>query len=154
MRVGAGTEPGAAPMRCVRRRSAHLNKARAATLYEVVAAYAKEKDHHLQALTPALCASTSSQRCYRDQLVAGKYRSPYGCQARMWKMALTDDHGKRCAKGFGAFLTATSAEGLGKGQERKKLHALRTKVNNPGYKKTFVRDSGAIRASIRAGASR
>jgi hypothetical protein len=67
--------------RCVRRRSARLNKNKADELGLVISAYAKEKDNHLRALTPAVFASICNERAYRDQLVAGNYKSPYGLQA-------------------------------------------------------------------------
>jgi len=74
----------------VRRRSARLNKGKADELGLVIRAYAREKDDHLRALTPAVFAGTPSDRAYRDQLVASGYESPHGLQARMWKMAAKD----------------------------------------------------------------
>jgi len=76
--------------RCVRRHSAYLNKNKADELSLVISAYVKEKDNHLQALTPAVFAGFCNERAYRDQLVASNYKSPYGLKARMWKMALKD----------------------------------------------------------------
>lgn len=62
---------------------------------------------------------------------------------------ITDDHGKRYGKGFGAFLARASGAALEKGRRRDKLHAIRKRalakgnfakarritVNNLGYKK-------------------
>lgn len=62
---------------------------------------------------------------------------------------LTDDHGRRYGKGFGAFLKRASAHDLDKGRKRAKLHAVRREarargdpakarrvlVNNLGHKK-------------------
>jgi len=76
--------------RCVRRRSARLNQCKADELGLVIGAYAKEHDDHLRALTPAVFAGLPNDRVYRDQLVARGYKSPYGLQARMWKLAAKD----------------------------------------------------------------
>jgi putative transposase len=88
MRVKAQDEQ--LPRRCLRRCSAHLNKDKASELAALISAYAREKNDHLQAFTPAIFAKLPDARTYRDQLVARKYRSPHGLQARMWKMALKD----------------------------------------------------------------
>jgi hypothetical protein len=88
--MSAATQDEQGLRRCVRRRSAHLKEGKADELGLVIGAYAKEKDDHLRALTPAVFAGLSDDRAYRDQLVARGYESPYGLQARMWKMALKD----------------------------------------------------------------
>jgi putative transposase len=88
--MSAATQDEQGLRRCVRRRSARLNKGKAGELGLVIGAYVKEKDDHLRALTPAVFAGLSDDRAYRDQLVARGYKSPYGLQARMWKMALKD----------------------------------------------------------------
>ena len=80
------------PMRCVRRQSAYLNKGKSEELDNLINSYAKEKDYHLRSLTPQVFASYPSQISYRDSLLhrPDGYKSPYGLQARMWKMALKD----------------------------------------------------------------
>lgn len=80
------------PMRCVRRQSAYLNKGKSEELDNLINSYAKEKDYHLRSLTPQVFASYPSQISYRDSLLhrLDGYKSPYGLQARMWKMALKD----------------------------------------------------------------
>jgi len=78
------------PRRCVRRQSVRLNRGKADELGSLIGAYAKEKDAHLKALTPAVFACTPNDRAYRDQLVARNYKSPHGLQARMWKMVVKD----------------------------------------------------------------
>jgi len=88
--MSAATQDEQVPLRCVRRRSARLNRGRADELSSVISAYAKEKDDHLKALTPSVFASIHNERAYRDQLVECDYESPHGLQARMWKMALKD----------------------------------------------------------------
>jgi len=88
MRVKAHNEQ--LPRRCLRRQSVCLNRGKADELGSVIGAYAKEKDAHLKALTPAVFAGTPNDRAYRDHLVARNYKSPYGLQARMWKMAMKD----------------------------------------------------------------
>jgi putative transposase len=88
MRVKAQNEQ--LPRRCVRRQSVRLNRGNADELGSIISLYAKEKDAHLKALTPAVFAGTPNDRAYRDQLVARNYKSPYGLQARMWKMAVKD----------------------------------------------------------------
>jgi len=88
--MSAATQDEQGLRRCVRRRSAHLKEGKADEPGLVIGAYAKEKDDHLRALTPAVFAGLSDDRAYRDQLVARGYESPYGLQARMWKMALKD----------------------------------------------------------------
>jgi len=62
--------------RCVRRRSACLNKTKADELGLVIGAYAKEKDGHLRAFTPTLFASLYNERAYRDQLVTSNIKAP------------------------------------------------------------------------------
>ncbi|MHB1762651.1 MAG: zinc ribbon domain-containing protein [Acidimicrobiales bacterium] len=86
------TAEEAIPQRCVRRRSPRLNRGKASDLHALVDAYAKEKDDHLRALGPAVFAGFSGDHAYRDHLLhkPGGYTSPYGLQARMWKMALKD----------------------------------------------------------------
>jgi len=88
--VSAATQDEQSLHRCVRRPSSRLNKGKADELGLVIRAYAREKDDHLRALTPAVFAGTPNDRAYRDQLVASGYRSPHGLQARMWKMAAKD----------------------------------------------------------------
>jgi transposase len=80
------------PMRCVRRQSAYLNKGKSEELDNLINSYAKEKDYHLRSLTPQVFASYPNQISYRDSLLhrLDGYKSPYGLQARMWKMALKD----------------------------------------------------------------
>jgi len=88
--VSAATQDEQGLRRCVRRPSSRLNKGKAGELGLVIRAYAREKDDHLRALTPAVFAGTPNDRAYRDQLVASGYESPHGLQARMWKMAAKD----------------------------------------------------------------
>jgi putative transposase len=76
--------------RCVRRHSVRLNKGKADDLHALIDMYAREKEDHLRALTPKMFAGFCNQRAYRDHLLKNGYTSPYGLQARMWKMALKD----------------------------------------------------------------
>lgn len=78
------------PMRCVRRTSEVLTKTKSSLLDELIEAYASEKDEHLSWLSPARFAALKNEREHRDELVRQGYRSPYGLQARMWKMAWKD----------------------------------------------------------------
>jgi hypothetical protein len=79
-------------MRCVRRHSPCLNRGKAGELHALIEAYVKEKDYHLRVLTPGVFANFSGERSYRDSLLhrPGGYVSPYGLQARMWKMTAKD----------------------------------------------------------------
>ena len=75
----------------VRQKSLPLNKKKWARAAETAAAYARQKDaflvqfgqiRHLHCL--------GEKRRLRDELVSAGFASPFGLQARMWKLALED----------------------------------------------------------------
>jgi hypothetical protein len=121
--VRAATKNEQVPLRCVRRRSVHLNRGKASELAALISAYAREKDDHLRALTPTVFASTPNDRAYRDQLVACNYKSPHGLQARMWKMAV--NHPALTGGACGTFPQAQVDQGArskgGAGTEQKRF---------------------------------
>ncbi len=78
-------------MRTIRRVSRKLNCEKWKRLIELVQSYADEKDAHLLFFgTDASFAGCASDRERRDLLVKEGYRSPFGLQARSWKLALKD----------------------------------------------------------------
>jgi len=78
-------------MRTIRRISLKLNRSKWKRIKELVEAYAQEKEAHLLFFgRDATFASCASDRERRDLLVKEGYRSPFGLQARQWKLALKD----------------------------------------------------------------
>jgi len=78
-------------MRTIRRISLKLNSCKWKRLLELVNRYAKEKDAHLLFFgSDATFAGCASDRERRDLLQNEGYRSPFGLQARSWKLALKD----------------------------------------------------------------
>ncbi|WP_252393532.1 hypothetical protein [Hydrogenibacillus sp. N12] len=79
--------------RTVRLMSLPLNRRKWETLKRTIEAYARQKDAflvryaHLDFL-PYL--GPGGRRALRDELVRTGFKSPYGLQARLWKMALED----------------------------------------------------------------
>ncbi len=77
--------------RTVRRTSLPLNKGKWQNVSETAGRYADEKNIHLRAFgSDGYFSECVSDRTRRDALVADRYVSPEGLQARMWKMSLKD----------------------------------------------------------------
>jgi putative transposase len=78
-------------MRTIRRHSRQLNRQKWEMLLGIAEAYGKEKDRWLCELSSVgNIDRLSSDRIQRDILVQSGYRSPFGLQARQWKIALKD----------------------------------------------------------------
>jgi putative transposase len=78
------------PMRTISRYSRSLNAGKWQVLVDLVRRYAEEKDAQLIVLgQDARFAECESDRTRRDALSDEGYKSSYGLQARMWKLALT-----------------------------------------------------------------
>ena len=79
-------------MRTFKRHSEKINQAKWNELRRIARQYRKEKNLHLS--TYYACDQNyfvdRSDRDRRDRLVREKYISPYGLQARMWKLALKE----------------------------------------------------------------
>ncbi|QZA32451.1 hypothetical protein [Hydrogenibacillus sp. N12] len=79
--------------RTVRLLSLRLNRKKWETLKRTIEAYARQKDAflvryaHLDFLS---YLGPGGRRALRDALVRTGFKSPYGLQARLWKMALED----------------------------------------------------------------
>ena len=78
-------------MRTVQREVRDVNVGKLATLDEIIAAYAAEKQHWLNVFASAENRPLLKvHRIVRDQAVHAGYCSQFGLQARMWKLALVD----------------------------------------------------------------
>ena len=78
-------------MRTIRRVSRELNRAKWEALREMARRYRAEKNAHLPHYhVDAHFAADSSERVYRDALVAARHANPNGLQGRMWKIAQKD----------------------------------------------------------------
>jgi putative transposase len=78
-------------MRTIKRESVILNKAKLCTVRLIASSYAKEKQHWLSVFQQhSFMGLIKKHRLVRNQFVKDKYDSPYGLQARMWKLALID----------------------------------------------------------------
>src|SRR3990167_7715424 len=78
-------------MRTVKRKAMPLNLKKQESLTDLCHAYAKEKQYWLDKLKGWKCQSLLGKpRVIRDEFVGKKYVSPYGLQARHWKLALQD----------------------------------------------------------------
>lgn len=78
-------------MRTIKRTSVDLNTNKRERLKAIAIAYSKEKQHWLNFFQKKGNVGYIKQpRKVRDRYVASKYKSPYGLQARMWKLALED----------------------------------------------------------------
>lgn len=78
-------------MRTIKRTSVDLNKNKQDKLSTIAIAYSKEKQYWLNFFQKKENLMFIKQpRKIRDQYVQSKYKSPYGLQARMWKLALED----------------------------------------------------------------
>ena len=78
-------------MRTVKRHSTELNKGKYATLEATASSYAAEKRYWLGYFQQAgHVHAIGRPRIARDEHIRNGYRSPFGLQARMWKLALTD----------------------------------------------------------------
>lgn len=81
-------------MRTFKRHSEKINQSKWNSLRLIARQYRKEKDLHLS--TYYACdqnySNDQSDRDRRDRLVKEKYISPYGLQARMWKLALKESY--------------------------------------------------------------
>ena len=78
-------------MRTVKRKAMPLNLKKQESLTDLCHAYAKEKQYWLDKLKGWKCQSLLGKpRVIRDEFVGEKYVSPYGLQARHWKLALQD----------------------------------------------------------------
>jgi|Deesub1362B_J571_1020462.scaffolds.fasta_scaffold26435_1 hypothetical protein len=77
--------------RTIKRYSLQLNKGKWQTLERIALSYASEFDRFLVKYgRPSTFARYPSHRQARDELLRGGYKSPFGLQARMWKLALKD----------------------------------------------------------------
>lgn len=75
----------------MRQKSLPLNAKKWAKLAETAEAYARQKDAFLAQYGHVKCLHhLGNKRALRDELVAAGFRSPFGSQARMWKLALED----------------------------------------------------------------
>jgi putative transposase len=78
-------------VRTVKRNTFLLNKEKKLHLERLCCAYSKEKQHFLQMLrNRRFLVLLGAPRKIRDLLVKDGYQSPYGLQARHWKLALQD----------------------------------------------------------------
>jgi len=78
-------------MRTIKRRVAKLNKVKLKIVKEMAVAYAREKHYWLNIFQQHDYKSQiKKHRDVRNEFVAISYQSPYGLQARMWKLALID----------------------------------------------------------------
>lgn len=78
-------------MRTIKRSSIQLNVEKSKIIAAIVAAYAKEKRYWLlQFQQKNILPYIKNHRFIRDRAVNAQYQSPYGLQARMWKLALQD----------------------------------------------------------------
>jgi IS605 OrfB family transposase len=78
-------------MRTVKHKALPLNAAKQGNLDELCRAYACEKRYWIQFLQSwTHQAHLDTPRKIRDQMIQQGYHSPYGLQARHWKLALTD----------------------------------------------------------------
>jgi hypothetical protein len=77
--------------RTVKRKSIKLNKGKWQTVERIALSYAREFDRFLVELgRPSSFARYRSHRQARDELLSRGYKSPFGLQARAWKLALKD----------------------------------------------------------------
>jgi putative transposase len=78
-------------MRTIKRLTVDLNLIKLNRLKPIAIAYAKEKQYWLNVFQKKEnLREIKLSRRIRDRAVKAKYRSPYGLQARMWKLALQD----------------------------------------------------------------
>jgi putative transposase len=78
-------------MRTMKRCSDSLNKVKLNTVSVIASAYAKEKRYWLNIFQQSdYMSGIKKHREVRDEFVAATYQSPYGLQARMWKLALIE----------------------------------------------------------------
>lgn len=78
-------------MRTIKRRSRQLNKGKWDIALGLTQTFAAEKDKWLCELSRRdNIDKIKSDRIYRDILVKSKYQSPFGLQARQWKLAIKD----------------------------------------------------------------
>lgn len=78
-------------MRTIKRQSASLNQIKIDIIELISSAYAKEKQHWLNIFQQQdYVGFVKKHRVVRDDFIKKNYKSPYGLQARMWKLALTD----------------------------------------------------------------
>lgn len=77
--------------RTIKRYSRELNRGKWQTVVDVAGAYARQRDRFLVDYgRPSVFARYAGHRQARDELVAAGHESPYGLQARQWKLALQD----------------------------------------------------------------
>ncbi|WP_035107505.1 zinc ribbon domain-containing protein [Desulfovirgula thermocuniculi] len=77
--------------RTVRQKSLPLNDRKWARLVETAEAYARQKDAFLVEYAHIKYLHyLGDKRTLRDELVSASFASPFGLQARMWKLALED----------------------------------------------------------------
>lgn len=78
-------------MRTVKQKTLFLNTEKRRQLQLLVTAYAREKRHWVRYFQSwDILARLNQPRLIRDQFVQKRYRSPFGLQARHWKLALDD----------------------------------------------------------------
>ncbi|MFQ5795939.1 MAG: RNA-guided endonuclease InsQ/TnpB family protein [Candidatus Bipolaricaulia bacterium] len=77
--------------RTIKRYSRSLNQGKWQTVHQIAAAYVAQKDRFLVEYgRPSIFARYQNHHQVRDELLATGYQSPFGLQARMWKLALQD----------------------------------------------------------------
>src|SRR3990170_8745679 len=78
-------------MRCVKQRALVPNSAKKQGIDALINAYSREKENWLRYFDCWKNVSfLAKPRMVRDEKIKEKYRSPFGLQARHWKLALTD----------------------------------------------------------------
>lgn len=78
-------------MRTIKRKTRPLNSSKINSIKKLCIAYAKEKQYWLNKLKAwNFQAQLGKPRSIRDLFVDQSYQSPYGLQARHWKLALQD----------------------------------------------------------------
>src|SRR5580704_2031841 len=78
-------------MRTIKRKSIKLNIGKNNIFQSIVRAYAKEKQYWLLQFQQAIhIPYIKNHRIVRNHAVQSNYKSPYGLQARQWKLALQD----------------------------------------------------------------
>src|SRR3990170_5601866 len=78
-------------MRCVKQRTLKPNTRKQRDIDALINAYSREKESWLRYFDRWKNISfLGKPRLVRDEKIKEKYRSPYGLQARHWKLALTD----------------------------------------------------------------
>src|SRR5262245_51881892 len=78
-------------MRTIKRKSIKINSEKNKIVQSIVRAYAKEKQSWLLKFQQIIHTPyIKNHRIVRDNAVQSSYKSAYGLQARLWKLALQD----------------------------------------------------------------